>query len=257
MVRPITFKTETMSTENAAAIQISPIISTVVSPDRRNKDSDDEKKAGGYIDTESHLSPVKTVRSGAESARDQLKSLEVEATCDKTGQAKTTVSRTAAIILTLALGAHAFFEGIAFGLQTTVDSAWQLAAGIIIHKAAAAISLGGAFARTGYTLREISLFLLIFALIAPIGIAIGMSIADSNKLVDVIFMGISGGTFIYVACSEIVVNEFATGRYQSLKAFLVFLGGLIITCLWFFGEHAHDHGCDMEEMEGMHDMHDH
>lgn len=124
-----------------------------------------------------------------------------------------TVSRTAAIILVLALGAHAFFEGIAFGLQTEVDSAGQLAAGIIIHKTAAAISLGGAFARTGYSIREIALFLAIFSIIAPIGIAIGMSIADSNKIVDVVFLGISGGTFIYVACSEIVVNEFARGKY--------------------------------------------
>ena len=35
----------------------------------------------------------------------------------------TTVSKTAAIILVLALGAHAFFEGIAFGLQTEVEQA--------------------------------------------------------------------------------------------------------------------------------------
>ena len=34
-----------------------------------------------------------------------------------------TVSKTAAIILVLALGAHSFFEGIAFGLQTSIEGA--------------------------------------------------------------------------------------------------------------------------------------
>lgn len=85
---------------------------------------------------------------------------------------------------------------------------------------------------------------------APIGIAIGMSIADSNKLIDVTFLGISGGTFIYVACSEIIVAEFDKGKYQWIKMLLVLLGGLIITLLWFFGEHSHAE-------EGEADAHDH
>ena len=168
----------------------------------------------------------------------------------KVAEQKTTVtvSKTAAIVLVLALGAHAFFEGIAFGLQTSIGSAGQLAAGILIHKTAAAISLGGAFARTGYTTKEILLLLVIFSIIAPIGIIIGIQISESNKLVDTVFMSLSGGTFIYVACSEIIVAEFDKGHYQWLKMILVFLGGLLITCLWFFGEHAHE-----EEGDG----HDH
>lgn len=150
-----------------------------------------------------------------------------------------TVSKTAAIILVLAIGAHAFFEGIAFGLQTEIEAAGQLAAGILIHKSAAAISLGGAFARTGFTMKEIIIFLGIFSLLAPIGIIIGMQIADSNKLIDVTFLSISGGTFVYVACSEIIVNEFDKGKHQLWKMLLVLLGGTIITLLWFFGGHSH------------------
>lgn len=153
-----------------------------------------------------------------------------------------TVSKAAAIILVLALGAHAFFEGIAFGLQTTIESAGQLAAGILIHKSAAAISLGGAFARTGYNTKQIILFLAIFSIIAPLGIIIGMLITESNKLVDTIFMSVSGGTFIYVACSEIIVNEFDKGNKQWIKMLLVFAGGLLITMLWFFDEHSHGEG---------------
>lgn len=35
-----------------------------------------------------------------------------------------TVSKASAIILVLAIGVHAFFEGIAFGLQTTIEKAF-------------------------------------------------------------------------------------------------------------------------------------
>ena len=100
------------------------------------------------------------------------------------------------------------------------------------------------------------MFLGIFSVIAPIGIVIGMSIAESNKLIDVVFLGLSGGTFIYVACSEIIVAEFDKGKYQWLKMILVFVGGLIITVLWFFGEHNHgDHGGEGEAED--HSGHDH
>lgn len=154
----------------------------------------------------------------------------------------TTVSKTAAIILVIAIGFHAFFEGIAFGLLVEIEQVWQLAVGIIIHKSAAAISLGGAFANSGYTFKQICLFIGLFSILAPIGIVIGMQIAETSKLLDTIMLSISGGTFIYVACSEIIVHEFDRKGNRCAKLFLVFLGGAVITSLWFLGGHAHAHG---------------
>jgi len=51
-------------------------------------------------------------------------------------------------------------------------------------------------------------YLGIFAITAPIGIIIGIAITKSNLVVDVIFLSISGGTFIYVACTEVIVEQF-------------------------------------------------
>ena len=161
------------------------------------------------------------------------------------------MSKASAIILVLAIGVHAFFEGIAFCLMKTIDEAGQLAAGIIIHKSAAAISLGGAFANSGFNTKEILILLGIFAAISPLGIIVGMQIAESNKLIDTIFVGLSVGTFLYVACSEIIVNEFAKGNKQWIKMILVMLGGATITCLWFIEKHDHAHG------EEGHEGHDH
>ena len=165
-----------------------------------------------------------------------------------------TVTKATAIMLVLALGAHSLFEGIALGLQDSTESAGKLAAGILIHKWAAAVSLGGAFARTGYTTKEIIVFLILFALATPLGVFIGMGINGINSLVDVVFIGLSGGTFLYVSCTEIIATEFQKGNKQWIKTLLVFLGALLITVLWFFDAHEHAHGCDGDDHEG-HDDH--
>jgi solute carrier family 39 (zinc transporter), member 1/2/3 len=126
-----------------------------------------------------------------------------------------------------------------------VSQAGQLAAGILIHKAAAAISLGGTFSRTGYNFKEILLCLSIFSITAPIGIGVGMLLEESNLVVDTIFMSIAGGTFIYVACSEIIVHEFERGTHQFIKLLLVLLGIAVITLLWLL-DGGHNHGGDEE-----------
>lgn len=155
------------------------------------------------------------------------------------------VSKASGVILALALGVHSFFEGIAFGLQSEVGSAGQLATGILIHKGAAVVSLGGAFARTGYSMKSICLFLGVFSLTAPLGIIIGIVVSESNKLVDVVFLSISGGTFLYVACSEIIVNEFSRGQYRWAKVLFIVLGIAVISLLWLIeGEHNHGPACD-------------
>jgi len=69
-----------------------------------------------------------------------------------------------------------------------------------------------------------------------------MAVSGSNLILDVIFHSLSGGTFIYVACSEIIVQEFERKGSPSLKMLLVFLGGLLIALLWLIGGHDHGHG---------------
>jgi zinc transporter 1/2/3 len=162
------------------------------------------------------------------------------------------VSAVNGIILCIAIGVHEFFEGIAFGLMKSTTQAGQLAAGILIHKAAAAISLGGTFSRTGFSFRQILICLSLFSISAPIGIIIGMNLSESNYLVDTIFMSVAGGTFIYVACSEIIVHEFSRGGHGFIKLLLVILGIAVITLLWLMdGGHSHggEHDSHAEEEE--------
>ena len=51
----------------------------------------------------------------------------------------------------------------------------------------------------------IVILLLVFSIITPIGVVIGLFVTGTNQLLEVFFHATSGGTFIYVACSEIIV----------------------------------------------------
>ena len=119
----------------------------------------------------------------------------------------------------------------------------QLAIGIMIHEITAAIALGTSFVKAGFTSCELFWILTVFTLITPTGIIIGMIIAEkSTALVDMIFFAISAGTFFYVACTEIIVNEFKNNKNMMWKMLSVTLGGLTIVCLWFIESEHHHHG---------------
>ena len=159
------------------------------------------------------------------------------------------VSKRTAVMLVLALGFHALFEGVAFGLMTEVGSAGQLAVGVVVHKGCEALSLGGALARSGFSLCAVSALIFLFAILTPIGGIAGLIFTNMSMIVDSVFMAIAAGTFIYVSCCEMIVHEFDKGQYQWLKFLLIILGGAVIVGLHFLphghshdGEDGHSHG---------------
>jgi zinc transporter ZupT len=61
------------------------------------------------------------------------------------------------------------------------------------------------------------MLLISFALATPIGIALGLLLQDANEMVEIIFSSFAGGTFIYIAASEVIVEEFSIpGRKKWL-----------------------------------------
>ena len=75
---------------------------------------------------------------------------------------------------------------------------------------------------------------MIFAFIGPFGIALGIILSQStNDLLEGILLGISTGTFIYVACSDVLVEEFEDRNNKYIKFFLFVLGGIFCAGLSF------------------------
>ena len=112
----------------------------------------------------------------------------------------------------LALSMHALFEGIALGLTKELNATINIMLALILHKPAAALSLGVSLSKNFVQKNELKkgVFLLfIFAMGTPIGIMIGMLLQHSSDIVEVVFNSFAGGTFLYIAASEVIVDEFS------------------------------------------------
>ena len=149
------------------------------------------------------------------------------------------------LILLFAIGFHSIFEGIALGMIKTESVFVKLMIGIILHHIPASISLGVSLSQhKTKSLKTVFFIFFGLSLIYPIGIAIGLSLEDAPELTSVCLLSISGGTFIYISCSEILIHEFSNEKHKFFKFALFVLGAAVITVLWLLHDHEHDHGHD-------------
>ena len=134
----------------------------------------------------------------------------------------------------IALSLHSAFEGLACGLQMNLTAVLNIILAIVIHKGAAASSLGISLVRTfPNNFKLVRWLIFVFSLATPMGVALGMLLSKAGEIYDIIFSSLAAGTFIYIACTEIIVEEFAVPGYRFLKLFVFLVGALIITLLWF------------------------
>ena len=94
--------------------------------------------------------------------------------------------------------------------------------------------------------------ILIFAFITPVGISLGMVLTSiSNNTIAGIFLSFSVGTFIYIACSEVVIEEFANPENKYWKFLSFLLGAAVVVALslvevYTGAGHGHQHGHNHE-----------
>ena len=76
--------------------------------------------------------------------------------------------------------------------------------------------------------------MILFATFTPIGILLGWIIAaGEHPLLEIVFNCLAAGTFLYIACSEIIVEEFSTGGRKFMKLCVYLVGIGIIASLLF------------------------
>lgn len=135
-------------------------------------------------------------------------------------------------VLLFGLGTHALFEGLALGIEPQFDKAAILGLAIALHKGPAGVSLGISMQRAFPEKRPLVVGMMaLFSTFSPLGVALGMLLQGGNELAEIVVSSISGGTFLYIACSEILVEEFSKRemRYGKLAVFCV--GIAMITSL--------------------------
>lgn len=137
-------------------------------------------------------------------------------------------------IMLLALSIHGLFECLALGIQNNSKNTLFLFIALMIHKWAEAFSLGIFFVQAKLAKKNYYLLIIFFAIIGPIGVLLGIILSKTaNEFIEGVFLCISTGTFLYVACSEVIVEEFSTPDKRYLKFFLylmgtIFAGGLTV-----------------------------
>jgi len=133
-------------------------------------------------------------------------------------------------LLLVALSFHGFFEGMALGLQGGPLDTFFLFIAIISHKWAEAFTLGISFHKAQTDKQTFIRLIILFSMFTPIGILIGLVLAGGSMLIEGIFLAMSTGTFIYVACSEVIVEEFAITKYKYSKFFFCLYGRWNLYC---------------------------
>jgi zinc transporter 1/2/3 len=126
-------------------------------------------------------------------------------------------------------------EGLAIGLQEHPRSVWVLLFGVGAHKLLIAFCIGmEMFTSSKGTLRTACIYLTTFAVMSPIGIAIGLGVTEeisNNPGVQAsvigILQGFAGGTLIYVTFFELLNEQ--SEKVKSMPPIYSFLEWLCFT----------------------------
>ena len=138
-------------------------------------------------------------------------------------------------ILLFALGFHAIFEGIALGILDDFNSVLSLMLVILAHKWAEGLTFGISFLKSELSKCQINTFLIIFSMMGPFGVLFGMFLsAMTNKFIQGIFLAASSGTFLYIACSEVITEQFEKKDNRVVKFICILIGGGFTAVLAYF-----------------------
>ena len=119
-------------------------------------------------------------------------------------------NKLAPFVLLVGLGTHAIFEGLALGLTQRYNALVQFSIAIIVHKGAEALAIGISLVKVFPNRIYFNIGLIVFfSMFTPIGVCLGIILTQGkNELYEIIFASIAAGSFIYIACSEVIVQQF-------------------------------------------------
>nr|XP_020461327.1 zinc transporter ZIP1-like [Monopterus albus] len=142
-------------------------------------------------------------------------------------------------MLFLSLSLHSVFEGLAIGLQNTDSKVLEICIAILVHKSIIVFSLSLKLVQSAVRPSWVASYIIVFALMTPIGIAIGISVIEAQltagALIQVILEGLAAGTFVYITFLEILPHELNSPGKQLLKVLFILLGFSIMAALTLLG----------------------
>jgi zinc transporter ZupT len=149
--------------------------------------------------------------------------------------------RVVGIATFVGLSLHTLGGAIAIGLGPEASELRRaLVAATLTHKSAEAFSLVSVLLLGELSRRSILGLLVAYALVSPVGITIGRTLAQTSLLSERalgIADGLAAGTFLYVAVAELLPEVFHGRADRGLKVVLILLG-IAASTLVFVAGHA-------------------
>ena len=134
-------------------------------------------------------------------------------------------------VLLLALSLHTVFDGLVVGLQTEKAEVWTVLAAVSIHKGLISVSIALSLLESHrHHPRASVLYLVLFSLVAPGGLAIGVVLTETDfdeqaqTMASGILQSVATGTFMYVTFVESLKGRFPSGSRRILNVLLVLVG---------------------------------
>jgi zinc transporter 1/2/3 len=131
-------------------------------------------------------------------------------------------SRVVAQVLEVGIIVHSVVIGISLGASQSPDTAKALFAALMFHQCFEGLGLGGCIAQGNFNCTSITIMSILFSVTTPIGIAVGMGIAnsyDESSPTALIMQGIlnsaSAGILIYMSLVDFLAADFMHPKMQS------------------------------------------
>jgi len=149
-----------------------------------------------------------------------------------------------ATAVTVGIGAHSVLEGVAMGAGSWT-TALNLFIAVAAHRWATCMALGSRFATLNLSFLPYTALVFAFALVAPIGVAIGFSVKHLGDTFLGIIFAISGGIFLYVGAFEVPSEEFVEDKSHRYGKFITYTVGagimVAITGILIAADVSHAH----------------
>lgn len=127
------------------------------------------------------------------------------------------------LLIVLALSVHELFEGMALGLENSTADVWLFFGAIASHKLVLAFCVGIELL-VAKTNRRLAIgYIVMFAVVSPIGIGIGMLVSQSteSQITGAVLQAMATGTLVYVVYFEIL-KKGGAGLLQLLAVLIGF-----------------------------------
>lgn len=141
-------------------------------------------------------------------------------------ESATLVTSLRGLLIVLALSIHELFEGLAIGLESATLDVWYMFGAVAAHKLVIAFCIGVELCVQKTQLYLGIIYVIIFAIVSPIGIGIGILLSETDEtytlnFISVILQGLATGTLLYVIFFEVLTKD-RSGLVQYLAIVIGF-----------------------------------